>query len=315
MQKRSLLWLFCFLLTFNLLAVELKANKSENATLEGLLALELKEKGFIPCAFRESLEANWLPVNRNFVEDTRVKIAENKFNRFCQEWLDSKIVSSHFSIPRVIHLIWLGSAPSPAVDCAIASWKKYHPSWEINLWTDEKVQNFAWSSPRSEILFKQGKNWAEKSDILRFEILYQFGGIYSDADVICLKSFEDLVTRGLSFFAGFENKAERFSRPLIGSAIIGAVKNSSIIKRSIDYSQTAKEAPLLPQFIRSGPGPMSKAAYEALESGQENILLLPCSYLYPLPWDKRAVSLNKIIEYIRPESFAVHLWEGSWITL
>jgi inositol phosphorylceramide mannosyltransferase catalytic subunit len=313
-------WLLCFLLSLNLLVAEDRTNNPLykalppiGTTLEGLLALKPKTEGFTPISFRESLAANWVPTEPNFFEDIGVQIAEKKFVNFCQAQGALGKPSSDFSIPPVIHLIWLGSTPPPTVDLAIASWKKYHPKWEIILWTDEKLKKFSWSNARSEDFFKEGKNWAEKSDILRFEILYQFGGIYSDTDVICLKSFEGLVTRGLTFFAGFEsNKIKRFGRPLIGSAIIGAAKNSSVIKRCIDYSQSAKEAPSIHQHIRSGPGPMSKASYEALEAGQENILLLPCSYLYPLPWEKRLAPLNEIIENIRPESFAIHLWEGSW---
>lgn len=313
-------WLFCLLLTFNLAIGEDRTNNPLyqalpplNETLEGLLALEPKVQGFIPIPFKESLEANWLPTEVNFFEDLGILIAEKKFDCFCQKWCTSNISSSNFSIPPMIHLIWLGSVPPQTVDLAIASWEKYHPNWKIKLWTDEEIKNFTWSSPRSENFFQQGKNWAEKSDILRFEILYQFGGIYSDTDVVCLKSFEDLVTKELTFFAGLEsNKIKRFGRPLVGSAIIGAAKNSAVIKRCLDFSQTLEEAPSIHQHIRSGPGPITKASYEALESGQENILLLPCSYLYPLPWEKRLASLNEIIENIRPESFAIHLWEGSW---
>lgn len=307
------IWLFC---SFTLLrGTENRSNNplykalpSLDSTMQGLLELDSKPTGFLPLSFKESLAVNWLPTEPNFFEDIGVLIAEKKFDCFCLQK-----ASGTFSIPPIVHLIWLGSTPPPAVNLSIASWKKYHPTWEIKLWTEKEIQNFAWSCPHSETFFKDAKNWAEKSDILRFEILYQFGGIYSDTDVICLKSFEDLVTKNLTFFAGFEsNKIKRFGRPLIGSAIIGAAKNSSVIKACLDYSQTAEEAPSIHQHIRSGPGPISRAAYEALESEQEGILLLPCSYLYPLPWEKRLASLNEVLENIRPESFAIHLWEGSW---
>ncbi len=311
---KRMCYFFHFFVICNLVATDrsnnplYKALPPLNTTIEGLLACD-SQPGFIPVSFRESLAANWIPTGTNFFEDIGVQLAEKVFNDFCLK----KNVMGTRCIPSVVHLIWLGSPPPEVVHLVMASWKKYHPQWEIKLWTEKEVENFAWSTPYSENFFKQGKNWAEKSDILRFEILYQFGGIYADTDVVCLKSFDDLMNKGISFFAGFEsNQIKRFGRPLIGSAIIGAVKNSPIIKRCLDYSQTSEDAPSIHQHIRSGPGPISKAAYEALEAGDETVLLLPCSYLYPLPWEKRLVSLNEILENIRPETFAIHLWEGSW---
>lgn len=279
--------------------------------LEKLLNIEPYCTGFIAVPFRDSLEANWLPTESNFFEDPGIKIAEERFNCFCQDFDKSSLNSS--SIPRVIHLIWLGSQAPESVKIAMDSWQKNHPSWEIKLWTDSELKEFTWSNKRSEEIFQKGINWAEKSDILRFEILYQFGGIYSDTDVICLKSFEDLISSNLTFFAGLEsNKIKRFGRPLVGSAIIGACKNSTVIKKCIEYTQSIEEAPMIHQYIRSGPGPITKACYESLEEGVKEILLLPCSYLYPLPWEKRLVSPLELLDNIREESFAVHLWEGSW---
>lgn len=313
----SKFFVLCFLFLFQIIGAQEDRSKNPlykalppvQETCKGLLELEPQVSGFAPVPFRDSLAANWFPTEKNFFEDIGVGLAERNFHLFCER--NSSLNAP--AIPAIIHLIWLGSTPPPAVNLAVASWKKHHPHWEIKLWTEREMETFVWSSFHAENFFKKGKNWAEKSDILRFEILYQFGGIYSDTDVICLNSFENLVATGITFFAGFEsNVVKRFGRPLIGSAIIGAEKNSPIMKRCIDFSQTAEDAPTIHQHIRSGPGPITKASYEALEAGKTNILLLPCSYLYPLPWEKRLATLKEVIENIRPESLAIHLWEGSW---
>jgi len=276
-------------------------------TLEALLNLEPQIEGFIPVPFRDSLEANWIPTEENFFQDIGIQIAEKNFEIFCETKSELTL------IPPIIHLIWLGSEPPAQVNLVVESWKKHHPTWEVKLWTEKELETLTWTTPHSETVYKQGKNWAEKSDILRLELLYQFGGIYSDTDVICFKSFDDLISRGTTFFAGLEsNKIKRFGRPLLGSAILGAVKNNYVIKQCMEYTQSAEQAPTIHQHLRSGPGPVTTACYEALEAGDKSILILPCSYFYPLPWEKRLVSPSELIENIRPESFAVHLWEGSW---
>ena len=281
--------------------------------LKTLFNLQPSVKGYVPVMFRESLEGKWPRTENDFYDDIGVQISEKNYNQFREKMLKEHS-NLEKSMPELIHLIWLGSEPTVAVNLAIESWKKCHPTWEVKVWRDSDVKNFNWTTPHSKEFFEKSNNWAEKSDILRFEILYQFGGIYSDTDVICLKSFEDLISSGISFFAGYEsNKVKRLGRPLVGSAIIGAKKKHSILKRCMDFSLTLDQAPTIQQYIRSGPGPITKACYEALEAGgNDDVIIFPCSFFYPLHWEGRLDPLSEVLSYIRPESLAVHLWEGSW---
>jgi Glycosyltransferase sugar-binding region containing DXD motif len=151
--------------------------------------------------------------------------------------------------------------------------------------------------------------------VLRLEILYQFGGIYSDTDVICLKSFEDFLS--VDFFAGIEtNVSIHFFpfAPYMGTAIFGAVPGHPILDRCLNLIRTAAEKPGIALPFRSGPGLLSRVYCEALHSGMQDLLLLPCTYLYPLLFLKRQVSLDEIKASIKPESQAIHLWRGSWLT-
>ena len=241
------------------------------------------------------------------LQDETMQIAEHLFEQFCA------LPPSMPAIPPIIHMIWLGSPPPPAVRLVMASWIKHHPTWEVKLWTDEEVQDLQWSHPKSAFLFAEAKNWAEKSDILRFEILHQYGGIYTDTDAVCLKPLNPLLESGLSFFACFEdNKVNQSKLPLVGSAVVLAAKNHPILHRCLEYSSSEREAPGIQQYLRSGPGPLSRACYEALEAGDQDLVILPRSYFYPLPWMKRYGDLKEVLKSIRPESFTVHLWEGTW---
>ncbi|HLB52343.1 MAG TPA: glycosyltransferase [Chlamydiales bacterium] len=310
--------LFVFLIIFLSLQLQAAEDRKDNplykalpsiqSSVEELFNYTPEEKGFVVEEFRKSLAKNWVPTEENFFQDPAVILAEKRFVRFCQNKEKEKP-----TIPKLIHFIWMGSPPPDSVYISMDSWKKHHPDWEIKLWTDTEIELFNWTSDRSKLVFQSGKNWAEKSDILRFEILYQYGGIYSDTDVVCVNSFENLICKEISFFAGFEsNKIKRFGRPLIGSAVIGAKKNSPVIMRCIDFTKSSEEEPTVHQHLRSGPGPITKASYEALELKAEDVLLLPCSYLYPLPWEMRLADVREIIGTIQKETLALHLWEGSW---
>ena len=99
---------------------------------------------------------------------------------------------------------------------------------------------------------------------------------------------------------------------MLGSAIIGAARNSTVIKRCIDYTYSPDENDGSLQYVRSGPGPLTKAFLEALKDNMQTVLVLPCSYFYPLPWCERLLSFNELTSKIRNESFAIHFWEFSW---
>lgn len=105
-------------------------------------------------------------------------------------------------IPRVIHFIWVGPQDFPIDSIGnVRSWIGKHPDWTVYFWTDRErplphpdmkrrfVQEVAWE--KLSDCYDHTKNYAEKSDLLRYEILYQEGGVYVDHDVKCLKSFDE----------------------------------------------------------------------------------------------------------------------------
>lgn len=82
-------------------------------------------------------------------------------------------------IPKKIHYCWFGGNPLPqdALMC-IESWKKYFPDYEIIEWNEK---NFDMNSCDYIREAAENKKWAFVSDFARFKILYDFGGIYFDA--------------------------------------------------------------------------------------------------------------------------------------
>ena len=315
--------LLTFLMTGHLAA----DNKGQNNyhSLEPLLIFNSNPQGFVPKPFWESMAWKRGATGEDLFEDTDIKIAENNFEKFCDKV--SSIPKSDYlkppvdySIPPIIHFIWLGSPVSSRANSVIESWKRYHPEWKIMIWTDLEVSDFSWSSPRLHSAFTLADTFAEKADILRLEILYQFGGIYSDTDVVCFKPFHDLVTNGLTFFSCLEmnyynkNFKDPHYKPLyIGTAVMGASKGSSIMKYCLDHYRTSQEAPAVGLIMRAGPGLASRACHEALiSSDNEDILILPCSYFYPLPYENKWIPSEEILNFIGSESFVVHFWDGSW---
>lgn len=97
-------------------------------------------------------------------------------------------------IPKIIHYCWFGGNPLPesAKKC-IASWRKFLPDYEIKEWNESNydVHKIPYIHEAYE-----AKKYAFVSDYARFDILYQYGGIYFDTDVEVLKPLDDIIARG-----------------------------------------------------------------------------------------------------------------------
>ena len=97
-------------------------------------------------------------------------------------------------IPKKIHYCWFGhnTLTDLAVKC-IASWKKYLPDYEIIEWNET---NCDLESCRYVKEAYEAKKWAFVSDFVRFDVLYQYGGLYFDTDVEVIKPLDDLISEG-----------------------------------------------------------------------------------------------------------------------
>ena len=104
-------------------------------------------------------------------------------------------------IPKIIHYCWFGGNPLPetALQC-IASWRKYCPDYEIKEWneTNYDVRKIPYIAQAYD-----AKKYAFVSDYARFDILYEYGGVYFDTDVEVIKPIDSLVEKGP--FAGIES--------------------------------------------------------------------------------------------------------------
>lgn len=116
-------------------------------------------------------------------------------------------------IPKQIHFIWIGPKPFPRESIEnVRTWLAHHPNWKIKFWTDRVrplphpemefclIKDFPLQ--RLAKFYRESDNYAEKSDLLRLEILWKEGGIYVDHDVLCLKNFSPF--QAYDLFCGME---------------------------------------------------------------------------------------------------------------
>ncbi len=140
-------------------------------------------------------------------------------------------------IPTTLHQIWLGprGVPEHLVNYAKA-WRRLHPTWRMILWTDRpEAHAECVGNPWDEVAghppiinryvyhyadrwFGDRAAWAARSDILRYELVARYGGVYSDLDFEPFDNIEQLL-EGVKLF-----NADEWG-PCCGNYLFGAEPN------------------------------------------------------------------------------------------
>jgi len=169
---------------------------------------------------------------------------------------DTAVVGNDPSkIPKIIHQIWIGSKPPPIK--MMNTWKDKHPDFEYIFWNESEFikrdMTFACQTQIDKIGEIVGK-----VDMMRIEILYKYGGIYIDADSICIEPFDQyfLCKRA---FATYENENVRGG--LVATGTMGFVPNSPLCRDMIEWFQSDDASEKMAAFkawYSVGPGCLTR---------------------------------------------------------
>ncbi len=207
-------------------------------------------------------------------------------------------------IPRVVHQIWLGPEPPPwyTMDsCRLAT-----PGWLHAVWTDDNLPPMV----NRKVFDAFGTAYYSKADVLRYEVLFRFGGVYVDADQLCLRSFDDLLGPDDAFFAGYQNLGnpdlddERRRATLIANAVVGASPRHPIIERVIRDIGASTEVKG-PPWRTVGPAALTKA----IEDTPARAVVHPFHEFYPYHFTEDIpASPDDMLKAIHYRSHSVSLW-------
>lgn len=198
-------------------------------------------------------------------------------------------------------------------------------------------------------LFKTLKAPASRANLLRLALLYKFGGVYLDTDIIAVKPMDDLLqlqgfigTEPVALPAGLFKSinpfrwiycglqfafrefcaripggyklfrlAERGFSAAVNNAVIGSEPGNATIRNAFEYIKTMPEAERLKRF-RLGTRLMQNVTHN---KSSESMTVLPAPFFYPLgpeisaQWFKSKTS-NKLSKLLLEQTRIVH-WYNS----
>jgi mannosyltransferase OCH1-like enzyme len=209
-------------------------------------------------------------------------------------------------IPKIIHYCWFGTSGIPDhVNTFVETWRMHNPDYQIKCWSEENIDI-------SDCVYAQEalehKKWAFLSDYIRLLVLAEYGGIYLDTDVECLKSFDALLTNMVFF--GFEDDDR------ISTATIGAIPNHPLFAELVnnykkrkfyidcnkfDYTTNVK---YITQQLVNNYNLYLNGKFQVINS---EICIYPQSYFSPISFEDKICIKNS-------ETYSIHHFEGSWMS-
>ena len=138
-----------------------------------------------------------------------------------------------YDVPERLHFIWIGSQIPLKYIKNIESFRTQNKQYEIYVWVDRNsslqmlqnqsfhVQKIQTSLLINREIYEQETNYGAKSDILRYELVFQYGGIYFDIDSVALKPLDGNFRKAFVIFSpGYKN---------LSNAVFGFAKKSSFL--------------------------------------------------------------------------------------
>lgn len=204
-------------------------------------------------------------------------------------------------IPRVFHRIWTASSPLMPDEFVRwgRTWLNLNPNWDMIEWHNWPE----WGVNREA--YESARNAAQAADVLRYEVLAKFGGIYVDTDFEALKPIEEAIG-DVGCFAASEFSFNNDAQPRVVSAgIIGATpEHPAILDAIAALPGSMQSNTQWGQSFESGPWFLTSVYVRHVREFK----VFPKEAYYPYYLNEPNLGPEAY-----PQAVAVHHWAASWV--
>lgn len=133
------------------------------------------------------------------------------------------------NIPKIVHFYWDGSLMSYLNYMTVVSFHKHNPDYEIRIYTPKTKSSklVTWQSPEQKVMYNGKDYWDQiqnleyvkilkvdfdsingipkdiseihRSDFLRYILLGDVGGVWSDFDILYVRPLDEIIKTGCEF--------------------------------------------------------------------------------------------------------------------
>lgn len=204
------------------------------------------------------------------------------------------------NIPKLLWHVWVGPRPAPIK--WMGSWPEKHPGWTYTLIDNEYVAAKSFYNQHlidEYLTMNRYDALAGAADLIRYEILYEFGGFMPGADSICLANTNELWTGPKdTAYMVFENEK---IKPGFVTPVYAAAPGAPFLKFVIEelHRLTSKDLSSKATYMTTGnaylPG--------AIQRSKLPVKVFPSHYFIPSHYTQPDV------EYSGPDTvYCKQLW-------
>lgn len=194
-------------------------------------------------------------------------------------------MSGEMAIPKILHFVWIGDESLRPDNC-IATWREFNPDFEVKIWGNQELASRPWQMKNHmDAMANTGQIYGVV-DLMRWEIIHDYGGFALDCDSVCLRTIPDWLFKCRAFTC-WENEIE--SPGLIANGYFAASPGDKLLSYFLDGLRQKKNIAIRRKWWslkkkRSSAwkvtGPLAiTRAYQEL--GYSDLTILPSHFFIP----------------------------------
>jgi mannosyltransferase OCH1-like enzyme len=199
------------------------------------------------------------------------------------------------SIEKKMTQIWIGPRPAPMK--WMNTWKEKHPEWEYSVFTQKDLESRKFYNQHLIEYYYSRNLFSGVSDLIRYELLYERGGFFPEADFLCLENTDELFTSPADHcYTCYEQEN---IRPGYVQPILACNPGNAFVKQLIDELHA-----LYPMQLSPHPWESTGNAWlsRVIPKYNPKITIWPSYYFIPEHYDRSQ-------KYHGTEKiYAKHLW-------
>lgn len=173
----------------------------------------------------------------------------------------------------MIH-IWIGPKPAPLK--WMNTWKVLHSNWNYWIFDNDKLNNETFYTGDVIHHLVSLKNYVGAADVIRYELLFKYGGFIPPADSVCHLNTDELFDNtGELAYVVYENE---IIRPDMFCPVYASTPNHPFLKILLDDIQNMNKDDMKTPYTSVGNFLVSKHLYN---KNVENVIKFPSHYFVP----------------------------------
>lgn len=175
-------------------------------------------------------------------------------------------------IPKKLAHIWIGPLEPPKD--WMQTWIDQHLDWDYELYGNDYLKSTSFETQAQIDEYWKRGSYAGVADLMRYEILYKYGGLMPEADSLCLHNMNELFCDDKELYTVYENE---FVRGELVSPILASSKNNPFLRLLIDELKTIEPTRLIEPWKQTG----NLFVAQMIRKHEPDITVWPSHYLIP----------------------------------